>query len=230
MSKINVCGGSVEFKVGGVTAYGYERLEQWRATIGKKYLNKIFTDVSLDALSKEDDAELVLRLVKSFGLASTCTYMLGYLHRLVAIEYMKIIDRAVGMHNLPDDFREGDEPKPANYSDAMRRLSNISWRNYNPVVTGFCPHEPLVRLQQLIDFPIDKFGKLPVVIGFPNVSPPPEMNPMGPNFKKILGGGSDGDENLYLRIIVLRPRVEVWEKYYIDIAQQIDDLCTRLSN
>lgn len=197
-----VQGGSKQYNVSTKVEYHYQR---WQILNDKKTLLEDF-EKSFNQLA---DDEFQRQLVKKMQLANIFIHLLGYFHEQIAKLYLKIILES------GKDFKESENSKPPNYTPTMTRLSNITWKEYpENKLKGFCPYEPLVRIGQLIDFPIEYFGEIEIA----DLCDLPEA----PEFANTTS------KDLYTRLLEVRPVMDKWESYYIELCKYIEALCEKL--
>ena len=95
----------------------------------------------------------------------------------------------------------------------MCKIVNYRFEGYIGDIKGFCIFEPVIRIRQLLSFPIEQFADIKVT---------DILLPEAPN---SLSG--DGNKDIYLHILELRSYVEQWEHYYIDVCKSIEKLITK---
>lgn len=204
--------------VGGNKYYKHSAVEfliSKLTKLGPKKIASVFDSLPDNSISSED---LVKWLKKETGIPNMCIHILGVLYDEIAKQYIGILDEWIVKNpKLAKDleFTETKEPKPSNYTSAVARLSNIKFKDLDVEVKGFCIKEPLVRLQNLLKWPITKFASIKVEdIQIPKPpTPPPE---------------SKGD--LYTRILELQEKLKEWEEYYFQICHSIEILTDKLKN
>lgn len=106
--------------------------------------------------------------------------------------------------------------------DAMWLLKNMRFRGWNDKpehdknFKGWCPFEPVERMRQLLTFPINQFGVDMPTVEFPE---PPEDD--------LTGAAIDDLDEALAR---LYPELEVWEEYYVELAQSLGELVRQLDS
>lgn len=214
--------GGQKYNVGGKTDWAYNRM----MTIMNRKPEELYAFVSATPDAKVSDADIVRGIISGSHLDDLCVHVYGRLHDLIAREYIMIIDDWVQKNQLKAlemDFAEGSEPQPPNYTPAMTRLKNISWRGYKPNFGGFCVKEPVVRILQLADYPIGVFRD--VTIGQEEVKTP--TKPAAPEGKAQI---YKTPKDLYTRILELRKKVIEWEDYYTHMCESIEMVCRKLES
>ncbi len=129
---------------------------------------------------------------------------------------MNILDKYKNNNNTLHLTEIQNDDFPHNYTPTMIRLKNQRFDGYDPAVElkGFCPFEPLVRIEQLLNFPIEQFndGKWPLNYDIVFIENPPSLNENlshTPTIKDIL---------------YLEPELKKWEDYYDAICKQISEI------
>jgi hypothetical protein len=209
---LTICGGSKIYNIEcSKIQYYFDRYKLLNFK-GEKALVDDF-DLTQKELLKMSNTDFVKYMVKRMKLASILIHLLGYFHEQIAKLYLKTILES----NL--DFQETSEAKPSNYTPAMIRLSNITWNGYTENnLKGFCPYEPLVRIRQLLDFPIEHFA----IIEISDLCDLPSAPQIDDSETK--------EKKLYTRLLEIRPVLEAYEKYYIELCEYIELLCQKISN
>lgn len=220
MDKI-ILGGATHV-VNNKTGYQLQRFETWYRKDPKRAIGDILGDSApRDVKSR---ADLVRRTIKAFKLGMTCVQFLGYLHEQIAQMYIDSIDRWTALH--PDDavrvhFVELSEAHPPNYTENMARLKNLRFDGWDAQnMKGFCPHEPVERMQQLLDFPIKRFApmfQLPHV-DFSNA-------PVIRDGKLAMATAAD----VHGEVAGMASDFQAWERYYDALSREIQKLCERLT-
>ncbi len=213
MEKI-VLGGSTPVIFGGHAGYQYDRYSEWYKRDPARAVDDALGD-RRDAITNEKT--LVSSLVHTWRLSASCAQFLGQLHEQIAKFYLRCIDDWKEKH--PDEastINEVDEQHSANYTEAMTRIRNLRFEGWNHEnIKGFCLKEPVVRIMQLLDFPIDHFaGNIKTAsVNFP------EQPDMSASEKKIVDVSST--ESAHAAILDARPLVDKWETYYRDLCREL---------
>lgn len=220
MTQIIVMGG-IRHVVGNKTNYQIDRFEKWYKKDPTRAVNDILGNSDIQEIKNKKD--ILQKILKSFKLGITCIQFLGFLHEQIVILWLKIIDEWI--KNNPNKlekfaFKEEDNTYPPNYTKNMTRLKNIRFTRWNHEnISGFCPLEPQIRLEQLLDFPIEIFDaqiKLNKIVFDDSPSWPDEILQLKNNtdLKKI--------------VIELHPEIRKWEIYYDGLCTNLKDLCNYL--
>lgn len=181
--------------------------------LGPKKLSSAFDELPKDSIG---DSDLVKWLVKEINLPNMCIHLMGVLYDEIAKQYCDVLDEWISKNpDAAKTITETKEPRPANYTPAVARISNISFKDLKIEVKGFCVKEPLVRLSNLLKWPIGKFAK--ITIDDIKVPTPPSAP-----------SSTNGD--LYTRIIALVPKLKEWEDYYFQICHSVEQLVNKLKN
>lgn len=216
MSKIRIVRGGVQqtFLVGGNIKHFYDTVEAWQKHNPTKLAQKIFgiAESKLDLMS---DLQFLSLCIKRSNISKIVLYAMESLHNKIAIRYLEIIDtyKATDKTNKLE-LKESDEKRPANYTSAVKRIANMSFMTpqgvFKDQIKGFCPFEPVVRLNQLIDFPIHLFADNAIMVkSQPIYNPPSLLEPL-----QI--------DSIYGRLLSAKPCLMKWELYYIDIAHRMN--------
>lgn len=208
---LTICGGSKTYNIAtSKCKFQYDRFQLLNSK-GKTALQNDF-DLTTKEIIKMNNTEFIKYMVKKMKLANILIHLLGYFHEQIVKLYMTIIIDS----NKP--FSEGQESKPSNYTPLMTRLSNIIWNEYpENKLKGFCPYEPLVRIQQLLDFPIEHFGLIEIV-DLCDLPKTPFID------------DTKSSQDLYTRILEARGTLEEYELYYIELCKYIEKLSAKLQN
>jgi len=120
------------------------------------YILKVMKD-----LYTKSDRDFVKNHVEKFGLQSIINDALRRLHESIVSKYVHIIN--IYAKQYPSGVKKNLDPKadyPLNYSDSLVLLKNFLFKENKlnkkiDKIQGFCPYEPIARIQQLLEFPID---------------------------------------------------------------------------
>lgn len=207
-----ILGGS-KYQVMDKTRYIYNKLEALMA----KRPDELLEIVSLKDANALGDLALAELLVKKMGVDQICVHLLGMLHDRIVQLYLGLIDewRAKNPQLAADmKFVESKEIRPPNYTPAMTRLKNMSWSRFEPKMGGFCIKEPIIRILQLMDYPINTFAKITINTALIPIPARPEW--------KDAGKKSRTTQELYTRILELRPLVQDLERWYLDMCHAVE--------
>lgn len=205
-------GGKNTYKKGDHVSHNIKRLKIWNEKTDdeKKFAISAFGDDADKLLKIKNTDEILSFLIKKWKIDQTCHFSYGYLHNTIVKYYLYIIDNC---DNKPDGFiEENKEELPSNYTPEMTRLVGIKWDNFDNTLKGFCPCEPLVRLTQLVKFPIHLFYNK-------------EKNYNILKIKPLIKPQHDikMSENIYDTILSLEPVLKQYEALYMEAASLISD-------
>jgi hypothetical protein len=193
----------------------------------------------------------ILKLVEYFELAKLQQHLFGFLHEGIATAYVKIIKGRLikqdgnevgttGVNNDMFDVKRSDgngtfivkllhETYTANYTENVTYLKNMVFEGWNRnEFKGFCVHEPVVRLKQLMKFPIHKFANVRIknkkLIDLKKET----EEPADEIIEVAVTGNSIKD--LYNKIIASESQLIKWEVYYKNICVIFDLLIAELND
>jgi len=115
-----------------------------------KILKKIYTKPS---------SEFVVDVVEKFGLKQIICDSLQRIHEALSTQYSIITHMYA--QNFPKKVKIMSFSNfPLNYSENLIKFKNIVYKDKDLAecldkVKGFCPYESMIRVQQLLNFPID---------------------------------------------------------------------------
>jgi hypothetical protein len=208
----------VRHVVGNKTDYQLDRFATWFEKDPKRAVDDV-----LDASRPKIKKELLQILLKKFKLGITCIQFLGFLHEQIVRTWLKGVDSWLKSNPKKAEeinFHELDEPQPPNYTIGMARIKNMRFRNYDHnAIKGFCPFEPVVRLEQLLDFPFETF-EIEFNISDINFGNTPEW----PSGNVQINTPND----VKREIESLKPDLKLWENYYDNLCQLLLKLCARI--
>jgi hypothetical protein len=216
-----IMGGS-KFMLNDKTRYGFIKLNILMQK-SKKWKSEYFGDLTISKLS---DNDIVKILVKKMEISKLCITQLGRLHDKIAQLYLDIIDEwkiKYPIKVIEIGLKEDSEPQPPNYTPAMSRLKNISWTSYKPDFGGFCHMEPVKRILQLANYPINTFANIIVIQSLLDWPKKPIIN-----MKKDEKNVKDLKDTE--RIISLESSVQSIENWYTSLCHLIEILITKIDN
>lgn len=199
-----------------------------------KLLNWLVYDTS--------DEVFIWCIVKIFNLSYLVMFALSNLHENIAGYFYNKTKRWIN-HNPVEakkmKFKEGKKTFPSNYGPNMVKLKNLKFADFSSdEMLGFCIYEPVERIKQLLEYPIEKFMKLDIrPISFPVA---PFQDPLKENNitelditkTKINNKVSDNTKfiktktykDLMDRIKKNKDKIIEWENYYIEFIRSIENL------
>jgi len=210
-----ICGGTVMCKTTGHINFNFDRLRIFLSKnpkyTDKKLIKYIFQKDKLKFLTgKHDDnsyASLIKECIFQWRLNLPLIHSMGFLHNQICKLYLHLMDGRV-------EYNE--EKRPGNYTPESTKLSCATWDTYpENKLQGFCPCEPLVRLKQLADFPIQDFVGGEIM--FDNIQTLPKVPQMP--VKKF-----DPSTSLDQRFELIRGHLREWELYYNKMLKIIETL------
>ena len=212
--------GGTHHIVGNKTQYHVERFSKWFSNDPARAVEEAIGDHGLDTIRTRK--ELLQLLVKNFNLSASCVQFLGFLHETIVQLWLKKIDEWLKKHPGQMEVTEIVESHPANYTEGMSRLKNMRFSGYDhEAIKGFCPFEPLARLDQLLQFPIEKFGDADELVAV-EFDDHPDW-PIG-----IVTMRTPSD--LEREIVALQYELGRWEQYYDSISRCVTELCTKIES
>jgi hypothetical protein len=188
------------------------------------------------------DEEFIYCIINLFGMKKLAVLSLNNLHETLAKFFYDNTKK-----NSDDSITivEGKEGFLHNYGPNLTNLKNLSWNDYNTDnIKGFCVYEPIVRIKQLLEYPIDKFIDLSIrELSMP--SPPFEK----PNIDKIIKDISNTkidsknkiskltnaiDNTVYNTLIARikdnKTKLISWESYYKDLVNTLEQIMGKLTH
>lgn len=202
----NICGGTVNYKTIGHVDFNMKRLDAYKKDVKKHMFPKPITnDIKTgDGLLKE--------VIKQWKLDMSLTHSIGFLHNQICILYNNIIEQS------PINIKYIDRDRPGNYTPDSAKLANIYWDSFGPnLIQGYCPCEPMVRLKQLAEFPIQEFTYGEIILNI-DIKLPPKIKPKA----QLIG------KNLYEQIKNLKTYLLQYEEYYKKILPIIELLTLKI--
>lgn len=212
-------GNGITYIVGNKTTYQLDRFKQWYSKNPDRAVNDMLEGVSLNTFSCKHD--LLKHVLRHFKISLTCTEFLRTLHQSIVVKWLNIIDTWKKNHPQNElNLVESSEEHPPNYTPEMSRLKNISFDGFIPGdnLKGYCPFEPIVRLEQLIDYPIHKFE--PVELETFEIVQPPEKDYESINITTA--------KELYDIVLTFETKLQEWESYYDQLCKKINELCKNI--
>lgn len=158
--------------------------------------------------------ELFRHIINVFAINATCIQFLGYLHEKIATIALNDIN---GHKNLT--LIKTNDTHPANYTKSMCELKNMRFDGFDHTkLQGFCPCEPIVRINQLLNFPLH------IITGN-------DIKKLSPNFDSFPNPPNISDEKVELKsrkdvynfITSNENALIEWEKYYIELCKIISN-------
>lgn len=211
-------GNGTTYVTGNKTDHQIERFKKWYEKDPARAVDEITGDVDYKSFSNQ--AALLKHVVRAFKLGMTCIQFLGMLHESIANKWISIIDKWV--ENNPTQARdisfvETHTEQPHNYTPAMIRLKNISFDGWQAAdnLKGFCPYEPLVRLEQILNFPIDQFEH--ITLEHIDFVGPPDLSSDAIALRT--------PDDFYAVVLALEPQLKAWETYYDELCKKLKDIC-----
>lgn len=115
---------------------------------------------NLAKLYRQSSKDFVKHAVERFRLKQIINDSLRDLHESIVIQYWNITCQYINKFPQKACYDEPKKKYPGNYSDDLIRFKSIKFTDQNinkqlDKIQGFCPFEPKVRIQQLLDFPIE---------------------------------------------------------------------------
>jgi hypothetical protein len=186
-----------------------------------------------------DDETFVWCMVNVFNLKHLLQFSLITLHESIAkFFYNTTMEWIQNNKDESDtmDFEEGKEQFGHNYGPNVTKLKNLKWKGYNSdKIKGYCVFEPIVRLKQLIEYPIAKFKDITFNdnIKFPTApfKIPTKLNPSKTTIKKENKSSLTKKTNqtkVYIdfmeRLQNTKDKIQSWDSYYLELIICIEKL------
>lgn len=200
-----ICGGSVVHNGKSHTEFNFRKLNFYMKNNPNATDAEILAEIfpkEIEHKIDESPMELIKELLNQWKYKFTIIHSVGFLHAQISSLYNNIIDNQNFI-----DVTISDTEKPGNYSEHTARLSNTTWKNYQEnKIQGFCPCEPMVRLKQLADFPIQQFTDGEIVFDIESMDIPKAP-------EKDLIDWKD-TSSILDKLELVKPKLLEYEKYY----------------
>jgi hypothetical protein len=210
MTSINggiTCGGRA-IVCGGATEYQTKRLELWSCTKNNTAVKDLLEGHELADFKTY--REFILFLVKQFYLSQTTIEFLRELHERIATKFVEQVEK--NMQDVTVD--ETPRNYTPNYTPSLIRLKSFRFNKWTGEdIKGFCPFEPLIRLDQLLSFPIDQFdtAELPAI----DIPDAPQIDDHALTLKS--------EAEFCAAVVAAKSDIKKWENYYTDVCQSLSD-------
>lgn len=184
--------------------FHFKRLKYWYET-NSEHLESLMVPNGYDFLLKESDLGFWMAS-KSLKLDCNAIEALRYFHELL-VEW--VVNKWEADHGASIEVKDNDFP--SNYTSRMIKFKNIDEPKVKEIVDGikgFCPYEPTIRIEQLLEFPAFHSLKISALDNLPKA-------PIILTVKKI----PKNIDQLYLMFINNDKCLKEWEKYYYQVSK-----------
>lgn len=194
-----------------------------------------------------DNETFILCMVRVFNLKHLLEFSLIALHEAIAKFFYESTMEWI-RNNKEEantmDFEEDKEQYGHNYGPHMTQLKNLKWKGYNSdKIKGYCIFEPVVRIKQLLTYPIYKFKDLRILdnITFPD-APFEEPKGMNASYMSKTKISKENKPSLIIKadktkvykdfmkkLLDNKTKIQSWNDYYLDMIISIEKLTKKFT-